>query len=455
MTKTYNQINYDKKLRDYYNKIRKQFTDDAYDFMMENIIPNYNGNELVTDEEYVNKHIIALGYFIMFTDMGLSLKLISRASGISTCNIFIYIKNIISDMEKLTNNAKDAVSAYKRKKLKESYVLNIDDIKYYYSRKLLIIKMNIHKISISASKYKKYIEFKSNDLLRRLQFMNISKVEITDESIDMAIESIPNAKKRTILRDVFSKGKDLDISSISNKYKCDDSYIQNLKGSFMSDCHEFYFRIMVNDYNYFVGIGLVMRSLYKLLYISMGKECSLELLKVFDKVCPDIQIQHIGRANHKVIINSLRKICNDLNLNYNDTIIKYYRIINICKNNTGKLINLNYYFGNIITRYSDIFAILNDTVKPYIDALQLDIYEKLIGYLITKKIFLVKDFIEEFDSIVSFICNLRMDGHYYLRDDILKYIIEKLSILKSYFANHFGERYTIFIRGTKNKLIEH
>lgn len=455
MTKIYNQINHDKELRDYYNEIRKQFTDDAYDFMMENIIANYNGNELVTDEEYVNKHIIALGYFIMFTDTGLSLKLISRSSGISTYNIFIYIKNIIFDMEKLTNKAKDAVSAYKRKKLKKSYVLNIDDIKYYYSRKLLIVTMNINRIISNVSKYKKYIEFKSNDFLRRLQFMDISNVEITDESIDMAIESIPNAKKRDILRDVFSKGKDLDISSISNKYKCDDSYIQNLKGSFMSDCHDFYFRIMVNDYNYFVGIGLVMRSLYKLLYISMGKECSLELLKVFDKVCPNIQIQHIGRANHKVIINSLRKICNDLNLNYNDTIIKYYRIVNICKNNTGKLINLNYYFGNIITRYSDIFAILNDTVKPYIDALQLDIYEKLIGYLITKKIFLVKDFIKEFDSIVSFICNLHMDGHYYLRDDILKYIIEKLSILRSYFANHFGVKYATFIIGAKNKLIEH
>ena len=95
MTKIYNQINHDKELRDYYNEIRKQFTDDAYDFMMENIIPNYNGNELVTDEEYVNKHIIALGYFIMFTDMELSLKLISRSSGISTYNIFIYITKSI------------------------------------------------------------------------------------------------------------------------------------------------------------------------------------------------------------------------------------------------------------------------------------------------------------------------------------------------------------------------
>ena len=56
MTKIYNQINHDKELRDYYNEIRKQFTDDAYDFMMENIIPKYNGNELVTDEVYQTNH---------------------------------------------------------------------------------------------------------------------------------------------------------------------------------------------------------------------------------------------------------------------------------------------------------------------------------------------------------------------------------------------------------------
>lgn len=455
MTKTYNQINYDKKLRDYYNKIRNQCTDDAFEFMIDNISSKYDNNEFISDKKDLNKRIRGIGHLMMFIDMGFSLKLISRASNIWVYNLFTDMWDIISEIEKLINKIKEAASIRKRKKLKKSYVLNIDDIKYYYSTKLLIINMDTDKIIISASKYRKYIEFKNNDLLRRLQFMNISKVEITDESIEMAIESIPDPQKRAIVRDVFSQGKDLNISDTARKHKCKAKYIQHLKGSFMSDCHEFYFRIMVNDSNYFVGIGLVMRSLYKLLYISMGKECALELLKIFDIVCPDIQIQDIGRANHKVIINSLRKICNDLNLNYNDTIIKYYRIINICKNNTGKLINLNYYFGNIITRYSDIFAILNDTVKPYIDALQLDIYEKLIGYLITKKIFLVKDFIEEFDSIVSFICNLRMDGYYYLRDDILKYIIEKLSILKSYFANHFGERYTTFIRGTKNKLIEH